>query len=73
VDRVRTAPMALLHVRRNLADEGVLGALRVAGNVLREPAARRRVLDMWRTFHRHRHSLGAVSLIAHRPTTGEAR
>jgi SAM-dependent methyltransferase len=68
VDVVRTAPMALLHLRRNVADEGVTGTLRIAGNVLRSRDVRRRVLDMWKTLHQYRHSIVAVSLIAHLPS-----
>lgn len=67
VDVVRTTPMALLRLRRNVADEGVAGTLRIAGNILRSREVRRRVVDMWKTFHQHRHSIIAVSLIAHLP------
>ena len=68
VDVVRTTPMALLRLRRNVADEGVVGTLRIAGNILRSRDVRRRVVDMWKTFHQHRHSIMAVSLIAHLPS-----
>jgi SAM-dependent methyltransferase len=68
VDVVRTTPMALLRLRRNVADEGVVGTLRIAGNILRSRDVRRRVVDMWKTFHQHRHSIMAVSPIAHLPS-----
>lgn len=68
VDVVRTAPMALLRMHRNVADEGVAGTIRIAGQVLRSRDVRRRVVDMWKTFHRHRRSIIAVSLIAHLPS-----
>jgi hypothetical protein len=58
------APMALLKPARVLADEGPLGALRIVGNLLRRGAARRRVIGMRRTFHRYRHSLTAVAIVA---------
>lgn len=67
VEFTATAPMALLAMRRNLADEGLGGALRILGNLLRNPAARRRVLAMRRTFRRHRDALVAVALVARRP------
>jgi SAM-dependent methyltransferase len=67
VDVVRTSPMALLRLRRNVADEGLAGTLRIAGNILRSRDVRRRVTDMWKTFHQHRHSIVAVSLVAHLP------
>ncbi|MEU1571230.1 methyltransferase domain-containing protein [Streptomyces collinus] len=60
----RTAPMALLEPRRLVADEGLLPALRITGRALRDPAARRRVLQMRRVFRRHQAHLGAISLIA---------
>lgn len=57
------APMALLNPRRVLADEGVFGALRIVGNLIRRGAARRRVIGMRRTFQRHRKSLTAVAVV----------
>lgn len=67
VDRVETAPMALLEPRRMVADEGLLGALRFARNLLVQPDARRRVLDMRRTFRKHHRHLIAVAIVAHKP------
>jgi SAM-dependent methyltransferase len=67
VDQVATAPMALLQPRRLIADEGLLGALRFAKNLLTHRDARRRVLQMRRTFHTHRQRLAAVAIIAHKP------
>jgi SAM-dependent methyltransferase len=57
------APMALLNPARVLADEGLSGALRIVGNLIRRPAARRRVVGMRRTFHRYRRSLTAVAAV----------
>ncbi|MGC4152321.1 MAG: class I SAM-dependent methyltransferase [Propionicimonas sp.] len=75
VEFTGTAPMALLAVRRNLADEGLRGSLRILGNLLRNRGALKRVLAMRSTFHRHRASLTAVTLVARRaetvPTTTE--
>ncbi|CFE80433.1 methyltransferase/methylase [Mycobacterium tuberculosis] len=59
--------MALLQPRRVIADEGLLGALRFAGNLLIHRAARRRVLLMRHTFRRHRERLTAVAIVAHKP------
>ena len=67
VDWATTAPMALLQMRRNLADEGVRGTARIIRNVIRDKDARRRVLTMRALFRRHRHTLRGVALIAHRP------
>ena len=70
VDHVATAPMALLQPRRMIADEGLLGALRFAGNVLVHRDARKRVLLMRRTFRRHRRQLAAVAIVARKPAAG---
>lgn len=64
VENITTAPMALLQPRRLVADEGVVGALRFGRNVLTRHDARRRVLQMRRTFRRHRHELTAVAIVA---------
>ncbi|OBH50113.1 methyltransferase domain-containing protein [Mycobacterium mantenii] len=67
VDHVATAPMALLQPRRLVSDEGLFGALRFARNVLVHREARKRVLTMRRTFHKHRKRLAAVAIVAHKP------
>ncbi|MFJ9907665.1 hypothetical protein ACIRVK_33075 [Streptomyces sp. NPDC101152] len=64
----RRTPMAPLEPRRLISDEGFTQMLGIAGRALRDPAARRRVLEMRRVFRRHQAHLGAVSLIAN-PTT----
>lgn len=67
VEWTGTAPMELLKVRRNLADEGVAGTARIVRNVLRDADARRRVLSMRALFRRHRDALRGVALVARRP------
>ena len=67
VDHVATAPMALLQPRRLISDEGLLGALRFAKNLLIHRDARRRVAQMRRTFGKHRERLIAVAIVAHKP------
>jgi SAM-dependent methyltransferase len=66
VQEVRTAPMALLQTRRLLADEGLVGTLRLTWNVCRSRAALARVLDMRATFARYRSNMVAVALVAER-------
>lgn len=61
------APMALLQMRRNLADEGVRGTARILGNVARDADARRRVLAMRALFREHRDRLRGVALVAVKP------
>ncbi len=63
----QTAPMALLRVRRNLADEGIGGAARIAWNVLTQPELRRRILSMRKTFNQYKDSLCGVAIVAHKP------
>jgi SAM-dependent methyltransferase len=67
VDHVATAPMALLEPRRLVADEGLLGTLRFAKNLITHRDARRRVLQMRRTFREHRERLTAVAIVARKP------
>lgn len=67
VSHVATAPMALLQPRRIIADEGLLGALRFAKNLLTQPAARKRVLMMRSTFRKHRDRMAAVAIVAYKP------
>lgn len=69
VEYTSTAPMALLAIRRNLADEGWLGSLKIAANLLRTRGALKRVLGMRDTFQRYRDELVAVTLVARRPET----
>jgi len=58
------APMSLLEPQRLIRDEGFAGALRFAWNLLRQPDARRRVLEMRSSFRRNRKRLGAVTITA---------
>lgn len=64
IEHVQEAPMALLHPRRVIADEGLAGALRFAKNLLIQPKARRRVLGMRHAFRTHRQHLTAFVIIA---------
>jgi len=61
-----TAPMSLLEPARMIADEGVMGTVRIVMNVLRDRAARKRVLTMRRTFTRYADHLNAVAFVAER-------
>ena len=63
-----TVGMLLLEPRRLIEDEGWGRAMRIVFNVIRTPAARRRVRAMRAVFRRHRERLGAVALVAVKPT-----
>ena len=58
------APMHLLRACRLIQDEGVLGALRLAKNILLDGEARRRVFAMRQVFERYRENLSAVFIVA---------
>jgi cyclopropane fatty-acyl-phospholipid synthase-like methyltransferase len=64
VQSVDTAPMSLLEPGRLIRDEGLVGALRFAWNLMRDSEARQRVLEMRSVFRRQRHLLGAVAILA---------
>ncbi len=57
------APMHLLEPGRILRDEGWWGAARFLVNLLRSPAARRRVREMRQVFRRHHEHLAAIMLV----------
>lgn len=63
------APMHLLELPRVLRDEGLAGTARIAWNVLRTPAARRRIMEMRRVFRHYDHHLAAVMLVARKDDT----
>ena len=60
------APMELLGVRRNIADEGVAGVLRIMRNLLMHPDLRRRALGMRRVFAKYGDTLDGVAFVARR-------
>lgn len=67
VDQVFTTDMALLEVRRLIADEGVGGTLRIGWASIIRRGALTRLLGMWKTFRRYRKSMIAVSIVARKP------
>ena len=67
VEETRIAPMALLKPGRVIADEGVLGALRIVRNVVRDKDLRGRVLTMARTFKKYDRHLCGVAIVARKP------
>ncbi len=58
------APMHLLRPRRLLQDEGIVGTLRIARNLLLDRQARKRVGGMRKVFERRRKNLNAIYLVA---------
>jgi len=58
------APMHLLEPKRIMDDEGVIGFLTIAKNLISKPDARKRVFGMRNVFRKHRHNLSAITLVA---------
>ncbi len=58
------APMHLLRPLRLIQDEGILGTLKLARNLMVDNAARRRVMAMRWVFERHRRNLSAIYIVA---------
>lgn len=67
VEQVRFAPMALLEPRRMIADEGLLGVLKIVFNVARNPAARKRILAMRSVFTKYSDEMAAIEVIVRKP------
>ncbi|KAA8815309.1 class I SAM-dependent methyltransferase [Bifidobacterium callitrichos] len=60
-------PMALLDMRRNIADEGIGGVLRIMRNVLGDKDIRARVLNMKATFNTYRNELTGIAFVVRKP------
>ena len=59
-------PMALLKMRRNIADEGPIGMLRIMRNVIARPDLRARVIEMRRVFNTYGDTLTGIAFVARR-------
>ena len=68
IEWVGFEPMASLSPRRNLADEGLKGVLRILGNVLRDRELRARILEMRATFKHYRKNLTGIAITARKPS-----
>jgi SAM-dependent methyltransferase len=64
IEGVETASMRLLEPGRIIKDEGIASAIHFFLNVLRDGAARQRILEMRKTFRRNRKHIGAVALVS---------
>lgn len=60
-------PMALLDMKRNIADEGIGGALRILRNVLGNKDIRARVLNMKHTFDKYSNELTGIAFVVRKP------
>lgn len=60
-------PMALLDMKRNIADEGIGGVLRILRNVLGNKDIRARVLNMEHTFDKYSNELTGIAFVVRKP------
>ncbi|PSO50354.1 MAG: SAM-dependent methyltransferase [Cyanobacteria bacterium SW_9_44_58] len=64
VQQSKTGEMGLLNPKRVIEDEGLFSSLKIAWNVLTQPAIRERVLEMKNTFGQYRNQLGYIAFCA---------
>ena len=64
VELQETAPMHLLEPRRFLRDEGLARSLRFMLRIVRNPVARRRILQMRSVFREYQANLAAIAIVA---------
>lgn len=64
VKKVETNGMLLLEIKRMIDDEGFFRFLKIACNILRNKAARKRILAMRRTFKKHKENMRAIMILA---------
>lgn len=62
----RTTPLLLLDPRTVLADEGAGGTAAILARAFAHPQVLPRLAAIYRVFHRYRHHLGAITLVAER-------
>lgn len=60
-------PMALLDMKRNIADGGIGGVLRILRNVLGNKDIRARVLNMKHTFDKYSNELTGIAFVVRKP------
>ena len=72
---VVSTPFHLLEPKRLIQDEGLAGALKFVGNLLRNSEARRIIFDMKRVFRKYRTHLNGMTMVAIKrsETASEAR
>ncbi|WP_159790441.1 SAM-dependent methyltransferase [Sodalinema gerasimenkoae] len=66
VQQQASGPMDLLDLSRLIQDEGVMGTVKFASNLILHPQLRDRILEMRRVFHQYQSSLGYWLMAAQR-------
>lgn len=64
IKEVYTNGMYLLDFKRVLEDEGILRSLKIGYNIAVNAPARKRIVEMYRVFQKHRQHMNAIVLIA---------
>ncbi len=64
VVKVSHNPMHLLEPQRVIADEGLLRTLKIMFNVLTQKELRSRIMQMRKTFRKHKDNINAVAIVA---------
>jgi ubiquinone/menaquinone biosynthesis C-methylase UbiE len=62
--KIEINPMCLLEPARMIDDEGFFGALKIGFNILSTPLARKRIVQMRKTFKKHCMHMNAIAIIA---------
>jgi quercetin dioxygenase-like cupin family protein/ubiquinone/menaquinone biosynthesis C-methylase UbiE len=73
VEHIITTPFHLLEPKRIIQDEGLAGALKFAGNLLRHGQARKIILDMKKVFKKYRQHLNGMTMVAVKRGDAEQR
>ncbi|WKK59563.1 class I SAM-dependent methyltransferase [Sphingobacterium sp. BN32] len=66
--KIDSNAMALLEPKRVLQDEGLFRTLKIMFNVLSNGDLRKRILQMRRTFSKHKEDINAVAIVARKKT-----
>ncbi len=64
IKQVYTNKMHLLEAKRMIDDEGFFRTLRIGFNILSNPTAKKRIIEMRRIFRKYQSNLNAVAIIA---------
>lgn len=62
--KVQTNAMALLEPKRILQDEGFFRTLKIIFNIIGHQELRKRILNMRKTFRKHKNDINAVAIVA---------
>ncbi|USR78920.1 methyltransferase domain-containing protein [Arcanobacterium pinnipediorum] len=67
IEWVGKEPMALLSLKRNFADEGFVGVLKILKNVILDKELRGRMMQMRAVFQEYNEQLTGIAIVARKP------